>query len=149
MTIAFIIFSFKLIGIEKKTNSNLQSPIECKEIKIMCTQSAHGEYVINNNHDYYKLLDQRSTHPDCTDYNLPQIDFEKYVLVGYISSIGGCSPPNLTKLIFSDDTKYYVNIYVKKNGFCKTSNSIEVWYLIPKMNMDVEFIIKNINNENN
>ena len=64
--------------------------IEAIDTAIMCVQGLHEtELIIRSQIEYDKVLEVRSSHPDCKDYNLPPIDFNKYILIGIRRSSAG------------------------------------------------------------
>lgn len=115
-------------------------------IQLMCTQSPEGEYIIRNNEEYQQLLNARSPHPDCGNYELPDIDFSKYILVGYVSSIAGCSSPEISLKVIREGKGYLSSIMIQKDGLCKLNNRFTLWYLLPKeggdLNIDFKVIKK-------
>lgn len=117
--------------------------IPCEEIKLLCTQSKEGEYVIKNDSEYQNLLKIRSSHPDCKSYKLPEIDFNKYTLIGFVSSLGGCDTPEYFYNVTKDDNMYSFNISINQKGLCKSHHSIEIWCLIPKIS-DISTLKYNI-----
>ena len=120
--------------------------IQSEKIQLMCTQSPEGEYIIRNNLEYQQLLDERSTHPNCDTYELPLIDFEKYVLIGYVSGVSGCSPPDVSHIVTRKKEVFLCSIIVHKVGGCKLNNTFAFWVLLPKqykkLNIDFEIIFK-------
>jgi len=148
--ISFLLLSiflspFNAKGVEKET-------IHYEEITLGCLilgRDIRGEHIINNNIDYQKLLIARNLYsPDCSAYELPAIDFTKNTLIGYVSSVGGCQLPEVTKQITKINNDYSVNINIVQQGLCKRNNPIVFWGLIPKIddNATVQFtIVKKLN----
>ena len=114
--------------------------IDYEEITLGCLilgRDIAGEHVINNNVDYQNLLLIASAPiTDCANYELPKIDFTKYTLIGYISSIAGCQSPEVTKQITKINNNY-------RKGWCERLNHIVFWGLIPKVDnsANVQFTI--------
>ena len=121
--------------------------IDYEEITLGCLilgRDIGGEHVINNNVNYQNLLlIARAPVADCTNYELPAIDFTKHTLIGYISSIAGCQFPKITKQITNIDNNYIVNINIIQQGLCERNNHIVFWGLIPKVDnsANVQFTI--------
>lgn len=132
-----LLFSFK----SKKQEEEI---IPCEEITLGCMilgRETQGEYVIKNNTDYQKLIQQKSPHSDCSNYQLPAIDFYDYTLIGYVSSVGGCDEPKVTHNVTKINNNYVVNVEIQQIGMCQRNNSIKTWCLIPKVqdNATVKF----------
>ncbi len=102
-----------------------------EEIQAKCTQIPDGKYIIDNQKDYQALLDNRSPHPECSTYRSPEIDFNKYTLVGFAVSVKGCQSP-VSSLSYSDDLdSCHVTLNITTYGLCKRRNRIKRWLLIP------------------
>ena len=114
--------------------------IPCEEIEIKCAQGAHGNFVIKNQAEYEALLNIRSSHPDCGNYQLPPIDFNQYTLLGVDAGAGGCEFPKLEHKIIKTDNVYTFNYTVREQWICKVGFRFSIWCLIPKM--DEESIVK-------
>lgn len=129
--------------IDTISNSELrvQEPIivPCNNIEIICLQTQQSEYVIQNNDQYQDLLKSTSPHPDCRRYELPDIDFSKNTLIGYHSIIAGCEIPKIDKTVYKENNQNYtIVIEVTQIGTCERGNSINIWCLIPKINLDAK-----------
>lgn len=136
-----LLFSFK----SKKQEEEI---IPCEEITLGCMilgRGTQGEHVIRNNTDYQKLIQQKSPHSDCSNYQLPAIDFYDYTLIGYVGGVAGCGEPKILHQVVKMNTNYVVNIEIQQIGFCKRMNSITIWCLIPKVgdNAAVKFNVTN------
>ena len=143
--IKYILLIFILSSVNNlysQYNDSIIIPYE--EIKLMCTQPDIGNYIINNKTEYQDLLKERSQHPFCDSYELPDINFEKYTLIAHHSSVGGCEEPDFSCIIKKYDGKYYVKINITQFGICRILNHIKFWCLIPKekFNSNIEFDVK-------
>lgn len=145
LLLSIFLTSFNAEWVEKKI-------IDYEEITLGCLilgRDISGEHVINNNVDYQNLLLIASAPiSDCANYELPTIDFTKYTLIGYISSVGGCQSPEVTKQITNIDNDCIVDVNIVQQGLCKRGNAIVFWGLIPKIddNATVQFtIVKKLN----
>jgi hypothetical protein len=137
----------------KEKEASLVERISCEKIDIGCLilgRETNGEHIIRNEFEYQKLLKEGSTHSNCDSYQLPSIDFNKYTLIGYISSIAGCDFPQISYEIIKQNNQYSINIIAIQQGVCKRNNSIKVWCLIPKVDesSSIKFNIETTTNSN-
>lgn len=140
LKIIFIILCFTTSILAQKKESSLGEKIPCKEIDLGCLilgREISGEHIIKNNTEYQELLEFLSPHVDCGNYQLPIIDFNSYTMVGYISSVSGCSSPQFSYKIVKYNSEYTININIVQHGFCKINNLIVLWCLIPKVNNNI------------
>ncbi len=107
--------------------------VQCDSLDIKCTQLRHGEYVITNKTDYLALLEGRSPHPNCQAYQLPEIDFSRYTLVGLKTSVRGCDFPVVTYDCSRENDDYVVSILIERKGLCKRNNTINLWLKLSKV----------------
>lgn len=103
------------------------------------------EFIITSNEIYHSLLQYKSTHPRCENFELPSIDFSQYRLLGKYAQGGGCSIDFVRK-VFRDDSnkKIIYSIKVVEEGSCEKLGASVNWILIPKVPSDysVEFQVK-------
>lgn len=135
----------------QEKESSLEEKIACEGIAIGCLilgRETGGEHIINTDEEYQELMQSRSPHSNCGDYNLPVIDFNQYTLIGYIYSIGGCKAPEISHEIRKQDNQYTIHITVIQHGMCFILNSIKMWCLIPKV-QESSAIIFNIETTTN
>lgn len=114
----------------------LEEKISCEKIDIGCLilgRETRGEHIIKNDIEYQQLIQSRSTHSNCSDYQLPEIDFNKYTLIGYVSSIAGCDLPKISYEIIKQNNQYSINLTVIQHGMCERNNPIKTWCLIPRV----------------
>lgn len=131
----------------QESDSLYGEKVPCEKIEIGCLvfeKNILGQHVITNNEDYRQILEPRSPHPDCGSYQLPDIDFNQYTLIGYISSVAGCDFPKISYEAIRNNNQYSINIEIIQRGFCMRNNPVKVWCLIPKIdeNSDVNFNIE-------
>lgn len=129
------------------TISAQDKDVLCEEINLGCIVlggNISGKHVIQNNTEYESLLINRYRENDCSNYQLPNIDFDNYTLIGYVCSAGGCSPPIYSKKITQATSQYFINLEIIKQGHCKINHTVEIWCLIPKIQRkkDVQFNIE-------
>lgn len=144
ITIASFIFYSKRENKKELESITFADTIPCQEITIKCTQSRDGNYVIRTEAEYHSMLQIRSMHPDCGSYSLPEIDFDRYTLIGSKHGMAGCEKPKLIyNLIKRDEYLYEMKIIMTQNGNCKLGFSSQFWCLIPKINQQakIEFNI--------
>ena len=117
-------------------------PLGC----IILGSKLEGEHVIRNNAEYQALLEEARNpfSSNCINHKLPPIDFTEHILIGYISSIGGCGFPTVTHQINKLNENYVVDITITKYGLCEMSNHIQFWCLVPRIpaHAQVEFEIE-------
>ncbi len=132
----FFILFFTTSILGQNQENEIGEKIPCEEIDLGCFilgREIAGEHVINSNLEYQELLQNLSPHGDCSNYELPIIDFNSYTLIGYISSIAGCGPPQVTHEITKHNNEYRINIHILQKGLCLSNNPIKLWCLIPKL----------------
>lgn len=110
--------------------------IPCEKIVIKCAQSQpKGHIIINSQLEYKTQVLNDSPHPDCPSYTMPQIDFDKYTLLGAVIATGGCSEPKIdhvvTKNIITNEIVF--NFSSEQQGICLMLWTYEIWCLIPKV----------------
>lgn len=132
-----LLFSFK----SKKQEEEI---IPCEEITLGCMilgRETQGEHLIKNNTDYQKLIQLKAPYSDCSNYQLPAIDFYDYTLIGYVGGVAGCGEPKVTHQVVKINNNYVVNLEIQQIGLCERNNSITIWCLIPKVedNATVKF----------
>ncbi len=115
--------------------------VPCEAIIIKCTQPTPGNYFINSFKEYNDSIIKKSSYSECSDYDLPDIDFEKYSLLGFVCSVGGCDDPQIKYTVVRNITfeKEEFNIDVSVIGECLRNNLVEVWCIIPKTNYEIKF----------
>ncbi len=150
LSITFFLISIMLFcnGCAQEQNASVDETISCEEIILMCAQTKGGEYIIKNNAEYQELLRVRSSHPNCSGYDLPTIDFNQYTLIGYLSPASGCITPTINhEVIKTSQGNYVIDIIITEYGGCKPNWDVGFWCLIPKLenNTFVEF---NVNTNN-
>jgi hypothetical protein len=140
-----LISAFLIIGFH--FNSLSQEIIETEEVEIGCLilgRGVSGEKIITNNSDYQSLLEHRSPHPNCVDYQLPIIDFEKHTLLSYVGGAGGCDTPEVSYEVERESEQINVNIQITEFGNCLPLHPVIIRVLIPRIesNSQVEFHVE-------
>jgi hypothetical protein len=121
--------------------------IPCQEITLKCLvlgREISGEHIIKNDIEYQNLINEKSNHSDCGNYQLSTIDFNQNTLIGYVSSIAGCNAPEIAHEILKTGNNYSINITINQMGLCERNNPVLFWCLIPKM-VDSSSVIFKIN----
>jgi hypothetical protein len=142
-----LIITVLILGFQFKNYS--QEIVKTENIELGCLiigRGVAGEKVITNNSDYQKLIENRSPHSDCVDYELPLIDFEKHSLLSYVGSVGGCQQPRVSYYVERELGILYFKISVVQKGNCFRLNSVVIFLLIPKLekNQEVRFDVETI-----
>ena len=128
---------------QSKVFAQFPKSISCQEIQIKCFQESSGNYIINSKVEFQYIIKNSSSNPGCTNYNFPEIDFDRFTLVGKIFSTGGCHPPTISyEILQNDNHSYSMRIKVIQSGFCKINFEKSVWCLIPKIPSNVEFLFQ-------
>lgn len=136
LQLSFLTIFFTTSMFAEKQGSLQGITINCEEIDIGCLilgRETTGEHIVKNNTEYQELIQFRSPHSNCDNYQLPVVDFNKYTLIGYISSIAGCDSPQISHEIRKQNNQYMINITIIQQGVCKRNNPVKVWCLIPKV----------------
>ena len=117
--------------------------IPFEEINLGCHISGGSTYYINSLEEFKKLW---KDHANCYAFDMPKIDFEKYSLIGYQTSSGGCEPPIFNQKILKDNftNVYEITIQVTEKGLCKALFQIYKWSLVPKINSSIGSVHFNI-----
>lgn len=144
-----LLLSITIIPFKQSFASQSVDTIKTKPITIKCIHLRDGQAVIESKEDLQNLLNNnRSPHPACNSYQLPEIDFNKYLLVGIYKIVGGCKPPNYSTIVLNKQgvLKFYIDI--TRQGSCKRGDFVKFWHIIPKPSnyRNLKFIIS-IENE--
>lgn len=91
-------------------------------------------YVVTTEEVYKQILNSKL----CGTNGNPEIDFDRFSLIGILTHYWGCKDPDVNIWIFKDDNfnEYNVEFQLKRNGDCKIGVDIIEWYLVPKLNLD-------------
>lgn len=117
--------------------------ITCEPIVIKCIQPTSGNYYINSLKEYNDSITKTSTNSECSNYDLPIIDFEKYSLLGFVTAVGGCDEPEVKYFMVQNEVYNKEEFCIEVNvlGECLRNNIVEIWCLIPKTNYEMKFNI--------
>jgi hypothetical protein len=130
-----IVLSLFILGINNSlSQTKTCDPVQFTEISIKCTQSRTGNYIIRNQQEYLKLTKNWSSHPNCSNYSLPVIDFNNYTLLGIVTSVGGCKPPSNTCFVNKYNNVINFILEINQIGTCMAEIQIIKWITIPHVN---------------
>ena len=137
-TIFYLQCKAQNLGVTKESQNIVL--LDLQEIQIGCMDFKYfsDELIINSEEDYVNFLDYRAPHPDCSDYQLPGIDFSKKTLLGYKTVAGGCQEPEYTRTVSCNNkTKTCIySISIKQNGLCKKGWPSMNWIIVSKITND-------------
>ena len=108
------------------------------------------EVIIRDYESYQNYWNQKRIHPsnlDCDTAKLPNIDFNKYSLIGKYTSGGGCDVVYEREVFeYRMKNKIVYKIKVEYIDGCYMLITSMNWALIPRLkrNYDVEFIVEEI-----
>lgn len=115
------------------TKNKSQIQIDVLDTTIMCVQGfLDTTFVIRNQSDYEKLLAVRSPHPDCKDYVLPPINFERYLLIGIRRSSAGLYV-TFDKQITYENNVFLINYQITQHGSEERLNHTTKYFLLEKL----------------
>lgn len=123
----------------------LEVPFE--EIETNCLDQPrpvkyHGDYewIIRTEEEYAKSQIRYTDY--CRRYKFPEIDFQKYTLLGYHTSVGGCAMPTVKHKVFIQNRKLIFHRKITQDGSCEPIFRVKKLVLVPKMSDDyeIEFI---------
>lgn len=83
--------------------------------------------MIRSNEEY-----NASLHPNCSSSPLPEIDFSKKVLLGFLLEAKGCSRPKYDFKVFRSDQNTVFNIEIEEQGMCKALFLKMIWITIDR-----------------
>ena len=107
-----------------------------------------SEVIFTDYETYQDYWNKRRIHPynlDCDTAQLPNIDFDKYSLIGKYTEGGGCEV-SYDRDIIEDKLRNRIiyTIKVEYQGTCAMLITSMNWVLIPKLkrNYEVEFVVE-------
>jgi hypothetical protein len=128
MTKLTLLIFMVLISACKKTTVDPGIIIKSIDLGSCSLNLATQEYVIDSD-SAYKLL----INTNCTNSNLPAIDFNSYTLLGKYA-VGKCKVEFKRQVLIYDLTKEYLyTVFVFEKGVCKKQAVSMNWVLIPKI----------------
>ena len=156
----FLVLALLLISCNKEDNSPSE-PVEVKYLNsnelfncITCFSPSNiscNGFIIKNENSYKEFANSLRIHPlnpniDCDTATLKQIDFNKYSLIGILTSYGACDSISKSILTNSIRTKITYHIAIKEySGYCVKILKVSLNFaLISKVSDDcaVDFNIK-------
>ena len=109
---------------------------DIQTISINCYILSDNEYVINNESEYYLIIDTNNCQPT-------YIDFSQYTLIGKYANGGGCSVEFKRNFYINNEDKIYLyEIKVKEKGWCKKHYENMNWIIVPKIQSGYTVIFK-------
>ncbi len=123
----------------------VSAQVSYEEIQINCSQARDGKYIITTHKEYQALIDNRSSHPNCSGYTFPEIDFTSYTLIGFVAGVKGCYSPLVNIDYSTNGEDCEVDLNISTRGLCKMKNMVVKWLLIPrtpKANIQLEIKIR-------
>lgn len=133
---SFVCLSAHFNPVELKEGSECQrKEIAFREISIPCLDvlKAEKSYVVNEESEYRSLRSLQLSFAGCDIDELPEVDFSKETVVGYVTFSEGCSKPDFTRSIFFLDGNYTVSVSVHTHGICRKAFYIFHWFLLDKI----------------
>ncbi len=111
--------------------------------ELSCVVDEHNEYVINSEEEYAELLNHKISAPQCTNFQLPPIDFSQHTLLGKYAFGGGCSV-KFERKVYRDEANKRIIFFIKVNerGSCEMIVGRMNWVLIRKIPSDYRGIFK-------
>lgn len=110
-----------------------------------CVDYELNEFIIDDKDSYLDLFTRPHPTEYCQNFQIPEIDFENRTLLGYYSTIQGCSLKYRRTLMADPDEKEYIyTIYYRNEGDCEKTISYMHWMSIPQLPSDysVRFELK-------
>jgi hypothetical protein len=129
--IFFTLFNIS-IAVGQTENGDENQLVKRFELKCFYPMLSGDQFVIRNNKDYHKYFTS-NTKTDCYNADLPEIDFDKYTLIGISVSTGGCQPPDCEYNYYKENSNSFMEITVVQIGLCKPLWNKYFWFLIPKL----------------
>ncbi len=133
-----------LISILTTGQAFCQTEVICEEILLKCIGRTSQGVIVMDEMEYKAIQNPTINyhHPGnpslaCVDFEYPEIDFEKYVLVGYSATTGGCRGPYYGYKVMQEESTYTIHAEIIQNGLCKRNNPIRFWLLLPKLGDDM------------
>lgn len=148
MKIFILIFLVTLIGCKKDNTKIIVPDVVFLSDFGTCFSnfSEDTPYVIRDKLTFYEIMESvRTNDSTCDTASIPEIDFNNYSLIGYLT-IGICSIDNEKNILLNESEKtyhYLITINYNEKPTCKILVATMNWALIPKLPKDysVEFII--------
>ncbi|MEQ8581651.1 MAG: hypothetical protein RIC30_18105 [Marinoscillum sp.] len=113
-----------------------QQPVKYQKVSIDCLflgNLRQKEFVINSDQEFYQITKLRTSIPGIKCAGLPDIDFKKKTLVGYIVSVGSCPTPTFHMSFTQSESNYLLKVEVQTLGVCRRGYSELYWLVIDKV----------------
>lgn len=130
-----LLFAGFLVSISGTAQDTEQVPFT--ELKIGCYdfRGKPNEYIIQTKVEFQRMKRSLNSHPDC-DLNDPEIDFQSYTLLGFITALEGCEVPEF-KIEFqynkTNDLHTMVVNIIRVKEPCRMLMIKDHWILVPKI----------------
>ena len=126
-----ILFS-NLIVLSK--GSNVEGNIPFEIMKMFCfSPNKTGNYVVENDTDYYSLFRNDYNNRNCGHTRPPYIDFSEYFLIRIDPLLGGCKKPTVkVDIVWKEKLQTNININIVQFGRCYRLWYERIWIKIPK-----------------
>lgn len=125
--------------LKKYYSTSNEIPYTDLSVKMYCINDFKSDkelLVVNNNGEYHNLLKYKIS-VGCDKFELPDIDFVHYTLIGSHLGGSGCSV-NFVRKVTEDNSNKVINYTVDTitSGPCDQVVSYPSWILIPKVPSD-------------
>ena len=131
-----------------ENNTQDQDVIEFVPIDVNCIwklKEGMNGVVIRSREEYEYVFSTSKHNSECVFEDLPDIDFERYTLFGFVSYTGGCDKPEIDyEFRRSSSVKIDFNLSIQEIGTCRVRRILTIWCLLPKQEDGVRFEIHSI-----
>jgi hypothetical protein len=125
ISIIFTLFSVSMAVCQRSTGVNIKELEELRCYWSMLSEYKNHQIVIRTQTHYNQIFSGED--------NLPEIDFDKYSLVGIYIGMGGCDTIKSEAFYYTENDKSFLDITIIQPDLCKRLNHITFWYIIPKL----------------
>jgi len=101
-----------------------------------CLNAGDGEFIIDDTTAYLLLLDSLKTDGDCSNFDIPQINFTEKTLIGKYTEVQACDASYLSDVFADPENKKYIyEIIINADNFfnCDSIISNHHWISVPKL----------------
>lgn len=138
-----IVFCFALIKAQEQDEPFKQTPVN---IHASCSMFVIGwdVKVFEDKETFNKAIAKAKL--NCSSVKIPDVDFEKYTLIGVGTNVGNCKAGSKFDITISKDKEKKIYLVKTKIGYspCRGISYTARWALVPKLPKDykVEFIME-------
>lgn len=110
------------------------SQIPFSEVRMGCldTFKLDATNIYTNEDEYHNLYTYMAPFEDCNHYVLPEVDFDRYRLIGIKVESGGCAMPAVKLQLEKEDGVCVFKVLVGDGGNCKALFLNSIWALVEK-----------------